>query len=232
MVDEVRIQMWNAAQTTLLFEAFLPVYYLFSDATNLVHSLSYDPDSPNVFGLDQYTYFGFTYRTRQPGGVRIWIRPITSGSLTPSYAAHGSPIYPIGGGTGSGFFTITSGQVVVDQIRIQMWDSTGSAVLLFEAFLPVYFRFKEITNTVTNIQISPDTPNIFKYGVNVNLTFSYNTNDKGGVRIFARPFSGANLTPGYGAHGSRFTRLDREAVPVPLPCFQDRRWWTRSASRC
>ena len=28
-VDRVRIQMWNAAQTTLLFEAFLPVHYEF-----------------------------------------------------------------------------------------------------------------------------------------------------------------------------------------------------------
>ena len=143
VVDEVRIQMWNAAQTTLLFEAFLPVYYLFSDETNLVHSLSYDPDSPNVFGLNQNTYFGFNYRTRHLDGVRIWVRPFTNGSLTPNYAAHGSPLYPIGGGTGTGFFTITSGQVVVDQIRIQMWDATRSAALLFEAFLPVYYRFKK-----------------------------------------------------------------------------------------
>ena len=86
--------------------------------------------------------------------MRIWARPFTNGALTPNYAAHGSPIYPIGGGSGSGFFTIYSGPAVVDQIRIQMWDA-NQTVLLFEAFLPVYYRFRSPTNIVTDIAIQP-----------------------------------------------------------------------------
>ncbi len=201
VVDEIRIQMWNDGQTTLLFEAFLPVYLLFSDAADLVSNINLTPDTPDVLALNQNVDLTFDYRTRQVGGVRIWARPFTNGQLSPSYAAHGSPVYPIGGGSGSGNFTITNGQPVVDQIRIQMWDD-DQTTLLFEAFLPVYYRFLGQTNRVTYIEFNRDTPNIFKYSEDANLTFNYNHSIKAGVRIWARPFSGANLSPNYAAHGS------------------------------
>ena len=201
VVDQIRIQMWNSTQTTLLFETFIPVYYLYSDQVNMVTDITLSPDTPNVLHFNDNVNLTFNYITRQPGGVRIWARPITNGALTPNYAAHGSPLYPTGGGTGSGFFTITTGQVVVDQVRIQMWDD-AETTLLFEAFLPVYYRFRTPANIVTHITLSPDTPNVFKYNQSVNLTFNYTTTENGGVRIFARPFSGPNLSPSYAAHGS------------------------------
>jgi hypothetical protein len=201
VVDQLHIEMFDANQTTLLFEAFLPVYYQFGDPTNLVTDISLSPDTPDALKLNQDVNLSFSYSTRQTGGVRIFARPFTNGALTPSYAAHGSGVYATGAGTGSGFFTVISGQAVVDQIRIQMLDANQTTVL-FEAFLPVYYRFRDPTNIVTNIEFRPDTPNIFKYNENVNLTFNYTTNQPGGVLIFARPFSGANLTPGYAAHGS------------------------------
>jgi hypothetical protein len=200
-VDQIRIRVLNADQSVLLFETFLPVYFLFTDSAHVVYNLDLSPDTPDVLAFDQDVDLTFDYLTRNQTGVRIWARPFTNGQLTPNYGAHGSGIYPAGQGSGSGFFTITSGQVVVDQIRIQMWDP-DQTVLLFEAFLPVYYRFRGATNIVTDIEFSPDTPNIFKYADNINLTFNYNTNQAGGVRIWARPFSGANLSPGYAAHGS------------------------------
>jgi hypothetical protein len=202
VVDQIRIQMWDANQTTLLFEAFLPVYYQFGDPTNLVTDISLSPDTPDALKFNQDVNLTFSYSTRQAGGVRIFARPFTNGALSPNYAAHGSGVYATGAGTGSGFFTITTGQVVVDQVRIQMWDA-NQTTLLFEAFLPVYYRFRDPTNIVTNIEFRPDTPNIFKYNENINVSFNYTTNQAGGVRIFARPFSGANLSPAYAAHPSQ-----------------------------
>lgn len=201
VVDQVRIQIYNANQSSLLFEAFLPVHYYFTPADHAVYGITWGPDTPNVLPLDQDATQRFSYITREPNGVRIFVRPFTNGALTPSYAAHGSPVYPTGGGSASGSFTITSGQPVVDQVRIQMLNADQS-VLLFEAFLPVYYRFKNQTNSVNNITISPDTPNIFRYQDNVNLSFNYNTDFPSGVRIWARPFSGASLSPNYAAHGS------------------------------
>jgi hypothetical protein len=201
VVDQVRIQMFDSSNTTLLYEVFIPVYYLFGDPTNLVTNIKLTPDTPDVLKFDQDLNFTFDYSTRTQGGVRIFGRPFSNGALTPNYAAHGSGIYQTGSGSGSGFFTITSGQVVVDQIRIQMWDANLTTVL-FEAFLPVYFRFRTPSNLVTDIEFSPDTPNVFRYVDNVNLTFNYTHSSAAGVRIFARPFSGANLSPSYAAHGS------------------------------
>jgi hypothetical protein len=201
VVDQIRLQMYDANQTTLLFETFIPVHYLFGDPAQIVTDITLGPDTPDVLALGQNVNLTFNYSTRQAGGVRIFARPFSNGALTPNYAAHGSPLYPTGSGSGSGFFTITTGQVVVDQIRIEMYDA-NQTTLLFEAFLPVYYRFRSPTNIVSNIELSPDTPNVFKYNENVNLTFNYSTNQPGGVRIWARPFSGANLSPNYAAHGS------------------------------
>jgi hypothetical protein len=201
VVDQIRIQMLTADQSALLFEVFIPVYYLFSDSPHLVTNIDLDVDTPDVLPFGQNVNATFNYRTRDTGGVRIFMRPFTNGSLTPNYAAHGSPIYPISGGDGTGSFTISSGQVVVDQIRIQVLNA-NQTTLLFEAFLPVYYRFRSANHSVTSIELRPDTPNVFTYSQNVNLTFNYSTNQSGGVRIFARPFSGAGLSANYAAHGS------------------------------
>lgn len=208
VVDQIRIQMWNQAQTELLFETFLPVYYYYTDDDHAVTHISLFPDTPDVLSFDQDVNLEFNYITREPDGVRIFARPFTNGALTPHYTAHASPLYLTGGGSGSGWFTISSGTVVVDQIRIQMWDPSGQTTLLFEVFLPVYYRFMDSTNIVDHIEFNSqvaqgyDSPNVFKYSDNFNLMFNYTTSWAAGVRIFARPFSGSNLSPGYTAHTS------------------------------
>ena len=201
VVDEINLHMTDANQTVVLFDAFIPVYYLFSDAGSVVSNIGYRLDTPNVSSFNQHVDLTFDYITRQQGGVLIFARPFTNGALTPNYAASGSPTYTLSSGSGTGFFTITSQQAVVDQIRVQMWN-LNQTVLLFEAFLPVYYRFYDPTNIVTSIGMAPDTPNIFKYSQNINFTFNYTTNQVGGVVIFLRPFSGAHLSPSYAAHGS------------------------------
>ena len=141
LVDQIRIQMLDASQSTLLFETFIPVHYLFGDPVNLVTGIALTPDTPDALAFNQDVTLTFNYSTRQQGGVRIFARPFTNGALTPNYAASGSPLYPTGGGSGTGYFTITVGQVVVDQIRIQMWDAnqTTSAVRSFPAgLLPLH----------------------------------------------------------------------------------------------
>ncbi len=200
-VDQIRIQMWDAAQTTLLFEAYLPVYFLFTNAAHAVTNITLTPTAPNVLNFNANISLGFQYATTESTGVRIWARPITNGDLTPNYGAHGSPIYPAGSGQGSGYFTISNGQVVVDQIRIQMWDA-AQTTLLFEAYLPVYYRFMDTTNSVTDFSFTPASPNVFAYGDTFTLHFNYQVNSRNGARIFVRPFSGVNLSPNYTAHSS------------------------------
>src|SRR4029434_8700382 len=63
-------------------------------------------------------------------------------------------------------------------------------------------------HSVTQVGITPTTPNVLKFGQNITVTFSYDTTHVGGVRIWARPITidpvtGLDmLTPNYAACGS------------------------------
>ena len=200
-VDQIRFQIWKADQSELLYEAFIPVHYQFTDSTHRVSNIVLAPPTPNILGFNQDVTITFDYTTNEAGGVRIWARPFTNGSLTPHYAAHGSPIHPVGTGTIVGSFTITSGDVTVDQIRFQIWKDDQSE-LLHEVFIPVNYQFNDTTNLINNIVLTPPTANILGFNQDVTITFDYSTNEVGGVRIWARPFSKGSLTPNYAAHGS------------------------------
>jgi hypothetical protein len=116
-------------------------------AAHSVTQVGMSPLSPNVLKFGQNISFTFDYDTTQVGGVRIFIRPITidpvtgGDVLTPNYAACGSPLYPVGSGTGTCNFTIVDGDASIDKIRIQMWDA-NQTVKLFQIKLPVAYRFR------------------------------------------------------------------------------------------
>jgi len=110
-------------------------------AGHSVTNITLNPPTPNILVHNQKVTVSFSYATTQAGGVRVFARPFTGGAPTPHYAASPAPISPTGSGTGDQFFTITSGNVTVDRIRIQMWNA-NQTVLLFEAFLPVNYEFR------------------------------------------------------------------------------------------
>ena len=170
-------------------------------ADHLVTQISLGPRTPNILQDNDSITISFSYSTTEAGGVRIFARPFTGGALTPSYAASGSPLYPVGTGVGSGNFTITTGNVTVDQIRFQMLDANQTTVL-FEAFIPVSYQFTSKTsNVISHIGLTA-TPNVLKRNQRVSVSFNYTTTLAAGVRIFARPLTGGSLTPSYAASGS------------------------------
>lgn len=139
------------------------------------------------------------YSTDEAAGVRIFARPYSGGSLTPGYAASGSPLHT-GSGTASSSFTITSGDVLVDEIRIEVYASDNTT-LLRRMWVPVRFRFG--TAGVSHFTYSHSTEvSSFLLGENFATSFDYNVSFPGGVRIFIRPMTNGNLTPGYSASGS------------------------------
>jgi hypothetical protein len=112
-----------------------------SASAHSVTKITFSPPTPNILLHNQRVTLTFSYATTQPGGVRIFARPFTGGAPSPNYAASPSGISPSGSGTGSQWFTISSGNVTVDQVRIQMWNA-AQTTLLFEAFLPVHYQFR------------------------------------------------------------------------------------------
>lgn len=114
-------------------------------AANSVTQLSMSPLTPNILKFGQDITVSFDYDTADAGGVRIFIRPMTTTDtgdvLTPNYSACGSPLYPVGSGMGTCSFTITDVNAVVDKIRIQMWNA-NQTTLLFTMKLPVHYKFR------------------------------------------------------------------------------------------
>ncbi len=197
VVDSIRFQMLNSDQSQLLLEFFVPVQYHF--AANAISNVQLSPTSPGTLVFNSHLNITFNYTTSQAGGVRIFPRPYTNGALSPGYAASASPLYTTGDGNGTGYFTITSGDVTVDSIRFQMYNSDQSSLLL-EYYVPINFHFG--TNAITNIQFSPTSPAYFTNNQNDSSSFDYTADDAGGVRIFPRPFSDGALTPSYAASAS------------------------------
>ena len=197
IVDQLRFQLKNSDQSKILLEFFIPVEYHFS--SHAIDNIQITPNSPASLVFGQNVNITFNYSTNYPGGVRIFARPITAGAATPGYGAHGSPLYPTGSGSGTGFFNIGSGNAVVDHIRFEMYNDNQSQLLL-EFFLPVNFRFA--AHAINNIAITPGSPHCMLFHELVNVTFNYTTPEPGGVRIFLLPFTNGVPSKNYAVSGS------------------------------
>ncbi len=111
------------------------------------------PSSPSTLNFGEDVTINFEYTLNRRGGFRIFIRPFTSGRLTPNYAASGSPNYTSMRGRGSAQFSVTKGTITtVDQLRVQVVD-TRQGSTIFEFFVPVDFTFGQ---TMTYTPILPE----------------------------------------------------------------------------
>ena len=172
-------------------------FNLYCESEENVELVSLSPDSPSTLFVGERVEFTFNYITSEAAGVRIFGRPMTDGSPTPGYAAHGSPLHATGEGSSNGYFTIQENSQHVDQIRFQMWDADQSN-LLYEFFVDVDYQY--LAHRVVLDNLEPGTNSTLVEGERVNFDFHYKTNEPGGVRIFGRPFTNGSPTPGYKAH--------------------------------
>ena len=106
-----------------------------------ITNVDFDPDSPATLPFGQHVDFTFDYDV--PQDALIFGRPMFEGALQIAYAAHPSPVYSMGTGSGGGFLTILDvgqGFAFVDEVRFQIF-STDQTVLLDEILVPVDFTF-------------------------------------------------------------------------------------------
>ena len=205
-VAVVRVDSTSSVERHLLISNTRPsdssgsVRVVFSEPIrgHIIDNVQTTPSSPVILAVGEDLSFTFDYETYNAAGVRITGRPLTDGQLTPNYSAHGSPLYPVGFGTGSGYFTFAT-PAVVDQIRLQMRDDTTNNVLA-EKIIDVDIEF--VNHSVEILRMEPVSPAVLKPGNNVVFSFRYSTSEPGGVRIFGRPLTNGQLTPDYAAHGS------------------------------
>jgi hypothetical protein len=105
---------------------------------NYVSSIT--PASPTTLHFNAWVSVTVEYVITDPGGARMWAIPTTNGQQTPN-CAYGMQSAPAGRGTTNVLgFSIASGSVKINEIRLLMMASTG-AVTLFEAYIPVDYSY-------------------------------------------------------------------------------------------
>lgn len=119
-------------------------------------------------------------------GVRIFVRPFTTGALSPHYAASGGVLYLPGSTGGSSTFRITSGDVLVDEVRFQVFDPSNN--LRLEFFVPCSLQYGACA--LYNLTMTPSSPSCVSYEQRIEFTFDYMNPLTEDVHVFIFPYSG------------------------------------------
>lgn len=178
---------------------------------------SITPASPATLRTGEKVQFKFKYEVNEPGGVRIFGRPMTKGKVTTNYGAHGASVLPTGKGSGSGDFTIKSGNQVVDQIRIQIWNADQSK-MLHEAFFPVNFRFTSDGSSTDSPTLSASDTRNLKV---TDLTVSVSPNNFSGKCPKEINFTGKITVDKPGTVGYTWLRSDNATGPIKTITFTE-----------
>ncbi len=148
---------------------------------------------------NQYAMFKFNYSASGSGKVRFIARPYEGGRVAAGWVRGESPVGVPGTGTGQVSFSISSGPVTIDEVRVQMWD-VGETRLLAETSVATNYHFTD--HPITNITLSPSSPANMTINNQVTITFNYSTTNPEGVRIYLLPFTSGGPSPNYGVCGS------------------------------
>jgi hypothetical protein len=185
----------NTDQTVIIDEFFIPVnlHYGTTKITDIVPEVGMFPFN------NEDREISFNYTTTEPAGVRIFIRPWTTGFLTTDYTGSGSILY-MGSGTGSGSFSVASGNQRVDHVRFQVTSSDQSEVLM-EMFYPVEYTFGNFL--IRNIDLCPSPPAWLEHGRKVTVNYDINNDEGFNTLIFVRPFSNGVICSDYSASPSQ-----------------------------
>jgi hypothetical protein len=136
---------------------YLVIVFLIFNRFGICHSITniqLSPSSPDTLAFDQHVDISYDYQTDEASGVRIWVNAYTDGSETRNTATQGSLLHPVGSGSGTTYFFISSDEVIVDSIRLYM-HAEDSGELLHEIFTPVYYFYTDSTNlSLTDINFA------------------------------------------------------------------------------
>lgn len=160
--------------------------------------IRFDHAVPSYLPHVEDVYVTIDYKIDDPGGGRVFARPYTNGAPSPGYSASGAALLPQGTGTTQQHFRILGGDVTVDQVRVFLVSADQSEQWL-EIFVPVQFVYGP--HGVYDIQPNHTEYSRLRHGMSFTVDFAYAV-DAPNCRIFARPWNGSHLEPGYAASGS------------------------------
>jgi hypothetical protein len=156
------------------------------------------PGSPAALQYYDSVDISFRYEIDEPEGAWITWTPYSGSEfilITP--LVH----YPAGTGSGVAHITATHGPVTVDQVQVQMYDSTGVETH-FSLFTPTEYHYGQV-GSLTDVAFDPPSPAALSVGDTVWVTFDYTTPQSRDIQITAVPYTGSDPAPGYAAGDGR-----------------------------
>jgi hypothetical protein len=197
IIDEIEVRVTNEDQSEVYKRFYLPVDFHYGDVA--VGNFTFNEPDRSTFLHGEDLVINFNYEVNYAGPVIVYVRPFTNGELTSGYVASGSPAFT-GSGVGTSSFHFNAGENVwVDEIRVQITNDDQS-ILLDEFFVPVNYAWSSVKLTNIDVNFSYDA-----FPINGDFTevdMDYETTVSGGIRIFPRPFTHGDLSPGYSASNS------------------------------
>ncbi len=166
---------------------------------NWLGGIELSQPTPTYMQNDENVYVDVDYHVTDGGGARIFILPYTDGAPTPGYGVSGSALIPAGTGTVTHNFRIISGSQHVDQIRVHMTNADQSVEYL-EIFVRTSIYYGP--SGIFNVQYSQMPYSCLMNGDQLVINFDYATSEAADLRIWARPMTDGELSPGYSASGS------------------------------
>ena len=112
-----------------------------------ISHIQLSPASFAFLAFDEQVDISFNYSTIEEAGICIFTHPFSNGTLTPNSSSNNSPIYPVGSGSGTGYFIVISGETTVDQVRFQAWNAEKSELLL-EFLIPTRYWVHDFTDNL------------------------------------------------------------------------------------
>lgn len=126
-VDHIRFKAVNPDQTETLLEIFYPTNLYFGELQ--FKDMVMCPPSPARLPNNERVNAYYTLDNMTASSVLVFMRPLTEGDLTNSYAASPSGAYRIGDTPVDDFFTISAGDQHVDQARFRVTNADQSEIL-------------------------------------------------------------------------------------------------------
>ncbi|HOP06391.1 MAG TPA: T9SS type A sorting domain-containing protein [candidate division Zixibacteria bacterium] len=176
-VDEIRIYMVDK-EDNILFEVGTTCQYYWPEHS--LFNIGFDPGSGGYEEPGTRVDIDFDYFTSESGGIRVFVEPRLDGIPDGNAVVSPSSLYPVGAGTGSCWFEISTEQAEINSVYFYVTNNDQSDTL-FEKTLSVNYHF--VPNFYKTVFVNPQ-PTTLNIGEWVQVSFSYTCNWDNGA-LFA-----------------------------------------------
>jgi hypothetical protein len=198
-VDEVRFQMFNADNSILLLEFFVPVDLHWGSSG--FGNISMTPNSPECLAWDHPVSVEFDYASSDPSGCWVWARALDENQDEISGQANYAIVLSPDSGHTMRQISLepAAGLGEVAFVQLVMEDATRTEILA-DIRLPVSYPFG--SKGIGDFSFYPSSPAVLDVGEQVDITFTYAHDEAAGVRFTSVPFTYAGPSPGHTSSGS------------------------------